>query len=509
MIDRIEIISGQDSRYSDKDILDVLQKKRITATHGQSFTGRPVTEIACDDKNLVKIRTEYRFAEREARIFTEQAVEKEKQLGIYSPDKTWFLIFEKDTNNNQNVRIANISPLLKPLHHTDEILKTINKSEYLQLITGCINIYLDVAKSHETGIDLSLSNFAIDKENKIYYVDDDTYRWDDFAFLPHFLASLLRSLDWLDKKLVTLLGERTRALLLEHFADSHLITVIAEEVRSLFVADDKLVLRNCLVDAIYSAKAFNYQAVNKSSLIALLADPHANLEALETCINYLQKRGINDAIVLGDIVGYGPYPEECIELIQAQAGYSVIRGNHDHAVATGKKVSGATSVAGWTLNWTQQKLNDDYKDWLANLPPYLSQDNWLAVHGSPCDKTFFNGYVYQMTYTENLDELANRDIPLCFHGHTHIQKIYYRSKGVDSSTEDETKVIQSAKHALICPGSIGQPRSGKVGVEFAVIDLNTLEMEFHRLPYNLDKTITAMQKNKFPGALCERLLEGK
>lgn len=509
-ITNIEIVNApEDSHYTVDIIKCVLQQQNISASHGTKFTGRPVTELICDDIDLIKIRTEYNLAEHEARLFIEQSIEKERELKVYHPFKTWFLIIEKDDKSGSRVRIANISPLLQALHQSDVVLKKKSKQDYLKLIISAVDIYLSTAKKYEVALDLGLSNFAIDKESNLYYVDDELCRWDKFSFLPHFLANFIRTQDWLTIKFVTFLGESTRALLLKYFDDKHWSTVIAEELRDLFVSDDKLDLREALIHALYQGTVFNYRPKHTAKLIALLADPHANVEALETCLNYLEKRGINDAIVLGDIVGYGPHPQECIDLLRGRKNFSIIRGNHDHAVVTGKKVSGSNSLAGWTLNWTQNNVADEYREWLDGLPSYLKQDNWLAVHGSPRDKTFFNGYVYQMTYTENLDELQSRNIPLCFHGHTHIQKIYYRMKGNDLMTEKDTGVIKSAQYSLICPGSVGQPRNGKAGAEFAIINTETLELEFLRLPYNIEKTIAAMKVHNFPSELGKRLLAGQ
>ncbi len=506
----IDIVNASEKSCYTVDIIENLLKQQcVCASYGSKFTGRPVTELICSDTDLIKIRAEYSFAEHEARLFIEKSVEKEQALKIHHPLKTWFLIIEKKDGMDARVRIANISPLLQALHQSDEILEIKSKQDYLELVISILDIYLRIAHEHEAGLDLSLSNFAVDKENNLYYVDDEICQWDKFSFLPHFLANFIRTQDWLTANFVTLLGERTRVLLLKYFEDTHWSTVIAEELRDLFVSDDKVPLRKILIDALYHGSVFNYHPAHTAKIIALLADPHANIEALETCLSYLEKRGIADVIVLGDIVGYGPHPQECIDLLRDREHFSIIRGNHDHAVVTGKKVSGSNSLAGWTLNWTQNNVTDEYREWLDGLPSYLKMDNWLAVHGSPRDKTFFNGYVYQMTYKENLDELQKRDIPLCFHGHTHIQKIYYRHKGNDLMTEDNTEVIKLSQYALICPGSIGQPRNGKAGVEFAIINTETLELEFLRLPYNIDKTIAAMNARHFPAALAERLLQGK
>ena len=508
-IRKIEIInSANESKYNDEIIRQLLAEERITASHGKEFIGRPVTEIIFNSHALVKLRMEYDFAEREARIFIKKAIEKEHELNVYHPEKTWFLVFE-ESDGEEKVHIANISPFLRSLDKSENILRNISPQNYIESISALLDMYLRLAKEHNVSLDLSLSNFALDEKQNLYYLDDEVYRWDDFAFLPHFLANLIRTQDWLNNEFIKYLGGQIRGLIKKYFDDIHWATVIAEGLRPMFVAKSKQGLQQALITALYSEAVFDYKPKSTAKIMALLADPHANVEALEICLNYLDKRGINDAIVLGDIVGYGPHPQECIDLLRAKENFSIIRGNHDHAVATGKKVSGSNSVAGWTLEWTQKKLDEQYKEWLISLPAYIKEDNWLAVHGSPKDKTFFNGYVYQMTYKENLQELENRNIPLCFHGHTHIQKIYYRENRQDLMTDEETNVIKSAQHSLICPGSIGQPRSGKTGVEFAIINTETLELEFHRLPYNIDKTLAAMKEFNFPPALGERLAQGK
>ncbi len=187
----------------------------------------------------------------------------------------------------------------------------------------------------------------------------------------------------------------------------------------------------------------------------------------------------------------------------------MVRGNHDHAVACGEIRGGITSLASWSLKWTIDQLSDDERQWLAQLPVYQQGDQWLAVHGSPLDKTFFNGYVYQMSYVENLDELSERQVPLCFHGHSHIQKTWRRDGDGDAGDSSKRQQLAEAAHVLISPGSIGQPRGGDAGVELAIIDLASRELEYHRLSYNMEKTLADMSKHQFPSEMADRLRRGQ
>lgn len=501
-------LTPNNSPYSEESIAALLLKQRINTEHGGTYTGRPVTELITTDDCVIKFRTEYKLEESEARRFIEQAIKRERNIGIHHPDKTWFLIFNQGKSESNEVNIANITPLLFPLHQHETILANRSAESYLDLIFRCIELYLTTASGHEISIDLGLSNFGVNDNDQVFYLDDDFYRWNNFQDLPEFLANLIRSFDFLDEHNIARLGTRIRTAILTLFNDSHWLTVIAEELRSVFIPEQRETLRQALIESLYATETFHYQPRETHDVIAIIADIHANAPALNTALKYLQQRNITHTLVLGDIVGYGPHPKQCIDMLDQDTGFSIIRGNHDHAVATGNAVAGATSLAGWTLNWTIENLDNQAKQWLAALPCYLQHENWLAVHGSPRDKTFFNGYVYQMNYTENLDELQSRNIPLCFHGHTHVQKIYYRQRGVDDATDTDVAVLKNMSHALLCPGSIGQPRSGKPGVELAIINTETLELEFQRLSYDMEQTINDMTRYNFPPGLMDRLRSG-
>ena len=130
------------------------------------------------------------------------------------------------------------------------------------------------------------------------------------------------------------------------------------------------------------------------------------------------------------------------------------------------------------------------------------------VHGSPVDKTFFNGYVYKMTYGDNLDNLQQRQLTMCMHGHSHVQGIYYRKGKLDDFICEDKVDIEKFDHSLVCPGSVGQPRSNRPGAEFAILTRSLNQVEFFRLDYDLEKTVDDMRSYRFPSQLYERLLVG-
>jgi diadenosine tetraphosphatase ApaH/serine/threonine PP2A family protein phosphatase len=149
--------------------------------------------------------------------------------------------------------------------------------------------------------------------------------------------------------------------------------------------------------------------------------------------------------------------------------------------------------------------------WLDELPPSLQQDGWLAVHGAPQDKHCFFGYVYRMSYEANLDNLAERDIPICFHGHSHITGVYFRNQDGDSGFSKETQQsLQDYRHCLVSPGSIGQPRDNDgPATPFAIFNPQTKQLTFHRVDYAVETTISAMLAHDFPAALAQRLRNGE
>jgi len=508
----MEFINPPDHQpYTEETVLAGLALKRTRAGYGEEFTGRPTTTLINTQQHIIKLRTEYQLPALQARRFITQAIDQEKKLSVHHPDKSWFLYDAhatpaQQTSPNQPVIIGNITPTLMAL---DKINISLCDHQSIDYLTKIIKLYLLIAAQHDKSLDLSLSNFGITGNKHLYYLDDDIYPRNGFIALTDFIAKLLRGETQADNQPIKQLGTVIRDTVLRYFKDEHWITVIAEDIRAIYIPDDNAPLRQSLVSSLYSQRQFNYQPQTSAKTLALLADIHSNAPALEAALTYLEKNNINDTLVLGDIVGYGPHPMQCINLIDNDAQLTVIRGNHDHAVVSGNAGNGVTSLAGWAIDWTIEQIDDYARRWLDELPPYLKTDQWLAVHGSPVDKTFFNAYVYPMTQTENLDHLARKNIPLCFHGHTHMQKVYYRTKHQDNTSAAHHQMLHDTRCALICPGSVGQPRGGKPGVELAIINLETLELEFHRLDYDLDTTVNDMKKFHFPGALIERLQNGQ
>jgi predicted phosphodiesterase len=494
------------SNFTDTELKNFLLKnikgEIQAAQHGTEISGRPGTLIIMTDDYVIKLRSELEIDAMDCNDFLLKTIANETKLGIYHPDKIWFYLL---LNNNRTL-IGNITPRLVSLDNLDST----HEEMLYQQICKSFSLYFKCITNNSIRLDLSLSNFAIKPHHpELYYLDDETYSWDDFNQLSDFLSLLIRSNKISDENIIKNLGRFLYTQLETWYPGQNYNIQIIRSLKNSFFAREKHYALLALTQSLYDTRAVLLNA-NDSHRMAVIADIHANAPALIKVLEFIKENGIDNILVLGDIVGYGPHPNECVEILQQQNGLQIICGNHDHAAYINhiEKTSGITSHAGWVLNWTRNTINADSIEWLAQLPMYIQDANWLAVHGAPIDEHYFNAYVYQMSYSSNLDALTQRNIPICFHGHTHIQKVYYRIKGEDFESNNNILSIKNHQHSLICPGSVGQPRCGIPGAELALFDFSDYTVHFHRLKYDINKTLSDMKKEGFPSVLVERLEQG-
>ena len=338
----------------------------------------------------------------------------------------------------------------------------------------------------------------------------------------HLLGVLIRNNLWLDENCARELGGELQQLISEFFEDSHSGYRAARLLRDIFMPDNKKQILSVIIEQLEQSKTVVKKLTLKShsddednDYLAILSDIHANLPALEAVLEYLQQHNITQGIVLGDIVGYGPNPSECITRLQ-QTELMVIKGNHDYAAISGDTNRGMSSTARWCIEWTIPRLSEKEKQWLTDLPLELTSHddalkNWRAVHGSPIDPNYFYAYVYQMTYEQNLDAMEKQQMDLCFHGHSHMQGMYVRNKqGQDKFLNPKNKIsLSDYKHALICSGAVGQPRDGCTGAQFAIYHQRSHQIQFMNIDYDMRQTLADLEKYAFPKILGERLQRGE
>ncbi len=515
---RIEIIGAIDGflHYTPLQVSQLLEEEQTELSYGDAFMGRPGTLLHVGKDDVIKIRSELDLNEHKTRDFLNHSLQQERKLDVHHPYKTWFLV---ELENHQ-FKIGNICPRLTPLHTLKDIesVDICKKIDYIKQLYRC---YFKVARYFNARLDEGLSNFAIDKDETLYYLDDDIYSWDNFISFAHLLGVLVRNNRWLGENYARELGEELQQLISEFFEDSHNCYRVARLLRDIFMPDNRKQVLSVIIEQLEQSKIVvkkltsNTNNSNNNDYLAILSDIHANLPALEAVLDYLQQHNITQGIVLGDIVGYGPHPSECITRLQ-QTAFMTIKGNHDHAVISGDTKRGMSSTAQWCIEWTIPRLSDHEKKWLTDLPLELTSSdnvlkNWRAMHGSPIDPNYFYAYVYQMTYEQNLDAMEKQQLDLCFHGHSHMQGMYVRNKqGQDTFLNPNDKVsLSDYKHALICSGAVGQPRDGSTGAQFAIYHQRRHQVQFMRIDYDMGKILADLEKYDFPKMLGERLQRGE
>lgn len=240
---------------------------------------------------------------------------------------------------------------------------------------------------------------------------------------------------------------------------------------------------------------------------AILSDIHGNFEALSAVLYQIKRQAINDVLVTGDIVGYGPEPHECIEALR-DINAKVVGGNHDLAT------SGRISFKGWRndaaeiWSWNQRVLPKADLDWLFGLPLTYITKNFTLVHGSI--EYPHHEYVHGVVEARRSQRwLTNK---ICFFGHTHIP---YAFKLHEGGTWDEKNFklidqlwLNSEDTFFVNPGSVGQPRDGNNKASYMVYDTHQKNIIISRIGYDIEKTQFKMKKLNFPLWFLQRLSRG-
>ena len=225
------------------------------------------------------------------------------------------------------------------------------------------------------------------------------------------------------------------------------------------------------------------------SLRALISDIHGNLEALEAVLADIKAQSIEEVYCLGDIVGYGPNPCECIDRIVSCD--VCLLGNHDQGALFDPE--GFNAGAERAIFWTRQTLESgDSKDcerrweFLGELPRMRREENFLFVHGSarnPLNEYVFPEDIYNQRKMERIFALVEKN---CFQGHTHIPGVFTEDLNFLSPEEIDFKYELGDQKHLVNVGSVGQPRNGVPLSSYVVLNGNSLE--FRRVEYDVDKT---------------------
>ncbi len=238
---------------------------------------------------------------------------------------------------------------------------------------------------------------------------------------------------------------------------------------------------------------------------AILSDIHANLEGLEAVLKHSREQGCTHYVCLGDIVGYGPNPRECLAIIR-ELNCPVVLGNHDEYCAKNHVLTGFNPMAADGIRWTREQLNDEEKQWLRDLKYIRQVESFTTVHAT-LDLPEKWAYVF--------DKLAAsasfnyQHTAVCFNGHTHIPIAFVRGeKGIQGGLYSKIKIEIARKYFINC-GSIGQPRDHNPKSAYVTFDFINNLIELHRLDYDIASTQKKIRAAGLPESLAQRLEHGR
>lgn len=241
--------------------------------------------------------------------------------------------------------------------------------------------------------------------------------------------------------------------------------------------------------------------------LAVLSDIHSNLVALDAVLKDLSTLApVDQAWVCGDIVGYGPQPNEVIGRLRQHDARAVM-GNHDGAAVGLVDVTWFNDAAAAAIAWTVGALTADSNAYLSGLPERRVEGELTAVHGSPRDPIW--EYIVSADVARaSLDEFTTR---ICLFGHTHYPVLYAERDGGMARVVTETGAPTALPtgRLMLNPGSVGQPRDGNPDSSYVVLDLDAEDVEFRRVSYDIGRTQQLMREQQLPSWLAERLSHGR
>lgn len=240
----------------------------------------------------------------------------------------------------------------------------------------------------------------------------------------------------------------------------------------------------------------------------IISDVHANQAALSAV---LADAGSFDFIWnLGDLVGYGPSPNECIEQLRELPHFS-LAGNHDWAALGKLDITSFNSDARLSSVWTQSELTPASRAYLESLPTHVIQEQFTLAHASPRQPVW--EYVLDPLIAQR--NFAYFETPYCLVGHTHVPIIYYQPNDNPDGCQvlvppyDGPVQLEGEARLILNPGGVGQPRDGNPEASYAILDTETMTWEHHRVSYAIEITQERMRARDLPARLIERLEYGR
>lgn len=238
----------------------------------------------------------------------------------------------------------------------------------------------------------------------------------------------------------------------------------------------------------------------------IVADIHANLAAFEAVLADMGQ--VDGLWCLGDVVGYGPDPNECVELLRRHKHLCVM-GNHDAAAIGKLDTSDFNPSARDAAEWTARQLSERSHAYLASLPETVSMEPFTLAHGSP-RQPIWEYITHEGRATPNFQHFNTLG---CLVGHTHTPALYVQRAGSRNTLgrvpePGEKLILRETDRFIANPGGVGQPRDGDPRAAYAIYDSDAETLEWRRVTYPVEVTQRRMRESGLPARLIERIAFG-
>jgi diadenosine tetraphosphatase ApaH/serine/threonine PP2A family protein phosphatase len=241
--------------------------------------------------------------------------------------------------------------------------------------------------------------------------------------------------------------------------------------------------------------------------LAVVSDIHGNLHALEAVLADVERESVDELWCLGDVVGYGPEPNRCCDIVRERAAIALC-GNHDLAALEALDIAEFSGDAAAAARWTSGVLGDEQRAWLSSLQPLGRRGRAQLFHASPRDPV----WEYVLSEPVALAGLRATDAPLVLVGHSHVALalgLAGEGDGLDGGLAPGGTTIELATTRwLLNPGSVGQPRDGDPRAAWLLVDDERGRATFRRVVYDVERTQEEIRDRGLPDALASRLAHG-
>ncbi len=241
--------------------------------------------------------------------------------------------------------------------------------------------------------------------------------------------------------------------------------------------------------------------------IALVSDVHGNLPAFKTVLEDVRNEGVDEIWCLGDLVGYGAQPEECVELARENCTVC-LAGNHDLVVTGGIDIADFSRSAAVAALWTRDHIGDKAMSFLKDLDPMDDGHALGLYHASPRDPVW--EYVLSTGQADQCMQLMQPRVGAV--GHSHVALFFHKNDAphvVGSQSPGGTRLVMNDGRWLINPGGVGQPRDGDPRAAWLLLDTETWTATWRRVEYPIDEAAKAIEEAGLPTVLGERLYSGQ